>query len=41
MPLLVIQILQLQVQPIDFLPRFSGDLLRVSDAKDGIAIQAA
>lgn len=41
MPLLVVQILQLQMQPIDFLPRLRRRLLRASHLQDGIPIQAA
>ena len=41
MPLLVIQILQLQVQRVDFLPRFASFLFGAAHAEDGFAVQAA
>lgn len=41
MPLLIIQILQLQMQRVDFLPRFAGLLLGAAHAEDGFAVQAA
>jgi hypothetical protein len=40
MPLLVIQILQLQVQRVDLLPRFAGFLLGAAHAEDGFAVEA-
>ena len=39
--LLVVQVLQLQVQRVDFLPRFAGFLLGAAHAQDGFAVQAA
>jgi len=41
MPLLVIQILQLQMQRVDLLPRFAGFLLGAAHAQDGFTVQAA
>lgn len=41
MPLLVIQILQLQVQPIHLLARLSGLCLGVAGAEGGLALEAA
>lgn len=41
MPLLVVQILQLQVQRVDFLPRLAGFLLGAAHAQDGFTVQAA
>lgn len=40
-PLLVIQILQLQVQTIDLLARFSGLCLGVAGAEGGLALEAS
>ena len=41
MPLLVVQVLQLQVQRVDLLPGFAGFLLGAADSEDGFAVQAA
>jgi len=41
MPLLIIQILQLQVQGVDLLARLGRRLLGLAHAKDGAAVQAA
>jgi hypothetical protein len=38
MPLLIIQVLQLQMQRVDLLPRFAGFLLGAAHAEDGFAI---
>lgn len=39
-PLLIVQVLQLQVQRVDFLPRFAGFLLGATHAEDSFAVQA-
>ena len=41
MPLLVVQILQLQVQRVNLLPRLAGFLLGAAHAQDGFTVQAA
>lgn len=41
MPFLVVQILQLQVEPVDFLARLCRRLLCVPHFEDGIAVQLA
>lgn len=40
MPLLIIQILQVKMQPINFLSRLGRALLGASDLNDGIAVEA-
>jgi hypothetical protein len=39
--LLIVQILQLQVQSIDFLPGFCSRLLRLPNSQDGIPVEPA
>ena len=41
MSLFVVEILELEVEAIDFLPRFGGSLFGVSDSEDGFAVEAA
>lgn len=41
MPFLVIQILQLKMKPIDFLPRLCCCLFGISDLTDCISVQAS
>ena len=41
MPLLVVQVLQLQVQRVDLLPRLAGFLLGAAHSEHGFAVQAA
>jgi hypothetical protein len=41
MPLFIVQVLQLQMQRVDLLPRFAGFLLGAAHAENSSAIQAA